>query len=53
MAAGDTTTTSWPVSSSGNGYDFTVTVDVQPGFQRQFAGRVENGEDLISDPAAA
>ncbi|WP_090869670.1 phosphocholine-specific phospholipase C [Paraburkholderia diazotrophica] len=53
LAAGGTTTTSWPVSSSGNWYDFSVTVDVQPGFLRRFAGRIENGEDLISDPAAA
>jgi phospholipase C len=53
VAPGRTAQTSWSVSSSGNWYDFIVTVDVQPAFLRRFAGRVENGQDLISDPAAA
>jgi phospholipase C len=43
--------TSWPVSASGNWYDFTVTVNAQPAFLRRFAGRIESGQDLISDPA--
>ncbi|WP_328806140.1 phospholipase domain-containing protein [Paraburkholderia solitsugae] len=38
---------------SGNWYDFSVTVDVQSTFLRRFAGWLENGRDLISDPAAA
>ena len=53
VAAGGRVETNWPVSSSGNWYDFSVTVDVQPAFLRRFAGRLENGYDLISDPAAA
>ncbi|MDE1005802.1 MAG: phospholipase C, phosphocholine-specific [Paraburkholderia fungorum] len=53
VAAGATAETSWPVASSGNWYDFSVTVDVQHAFLRRFAGRLENGSDLISDPAAA
>jgi phospholipase C len=43
----------WPVSAAGNWYDFTATVDVQPEFSRRFAGRMENGRTLVSDPAAA
>ncbi len=53
VAAGATAETNWPVASSGNWYDFSVTVDVQHAFLRRFAGRLENGSDLISDPAAA
>ncbi|WP_109479411.1 phospholipase C, phosphocholine-specific [Paraburkholderia sp. C35] len=53
VRAGSTVATLWPVSSSGNWYDLSVTVDDQPAFLRRFAGRVENGHDLISDPAAA
>ncbi len=39
---------SWKISDSGNWYDFTVYA---PGFERRFAGRMENGGNLISDPA--
>jgi len=39
---------SWKVSESGNWYDFTISA---PGFERRFAGRMENGGNLISDPA--
>lgn len=40
----------WPVGSQGNWYDFTVTTQ-QGSFRRRFAGRVETGKDLVSDPA--
>lgn len=40
----------WPIGHQGNWYDFTVTVD-QGGFRRRFAGRMETGEDGMSDPA--
>ena len=40
----------WPVGDSGNWYDFTVSAS---GFERRFAGRMENGGNLISDPAMA
>jgi phospholipase C len=53
VPAGGNVNKSWPVSASGNWYDFSVTVDTQPTFLRRFAGRMENGNDLISDPAAA
>jgi phospholipase C len=39
---------SWKVSDSGNWCDFTIGA---PGFERRFAGRMENGGNLISDPA--
>ncbi|AMV44284.1 hypothetical protein ATN79_20290 [Paraburkholderia caribensis] len=53
VAAGGMAETSWAVGASGNWYDFSVTVDVQGAFLRRFAGRLENGKDLLSDPAAA
>jgi phospholipase C len=37
----------WPVKNSDNWYDFSVSTD---GFERQFAGRVEDGKDHITDP---
>ncbi|SAL81598.1 phospholipase C [Caballeronia terrestris] len=53
VPAGGSVKKSWSVSASGNWYDFSVTVDTQRAFLRRFAGRLENGLDLISDPAAA
>ncbi|SMG59726.1 phosphocholine-specific phospholipase C [Paraburkholderia susongensis] len=53
VPAGGNVSKSWPVSASGNWYDFSVTVDTQSAFLRRFAGRLENGHDLVSDPAAA
>jgi phospholipase C len=32
-------------------YDFTVTVNSDPGFSRQLAGHVETGKASVSDPA--
>jgi len=43
----------WDVGSSGNWYDFSVVVDDFGGFERKLMGRVENGQDLITDPAMA
>ncbi|MFL6606308.1 MAG: phosphocholine-specific phospholipase C [Steroidobacteraceae bacterium] len=37
----------WSVADSGNWYDFTVKA---PEFERRFSGRIETGEDGISDP---
>lgn len=53
VAAGGAADTNWPVSASANWYDFSVTVAAQPAFLRRFAGRLESGSDLTSDPAAA
>ncbi|MFC0402127.1 phosphocholine-specific phospholipase C [Paraburkholderia rhizosphaerae] len=52
VPAGGNVSKSWLVAANGNWYDFSVTVDTQPAFLRRFAGRIENGHDLISDPAA-
>jgi len=41
----------WALKSSGNWYDFSVSVPALAGFTRRFAGRLETGEHLISDPA--
>jgi phospholipase C len=40
----------WSIKESGNWYDFTVTAE---GFERRFAGRMENGRASVSDPAMA
>ena len=48
VAPNATAERSWIVSDSGNWYDFTISA---PGFERRFAGRMENGDNLISDPA--
>ncbi|WP_175943417.1 phospholipase C, phosphocholine-specific [Caballeronia sp. BCC1704] len=42
---------SWAVTNSGNWYDFSVTSNASTAFKRRFAGRIENGKDLTSDPA--
>lgn len=38
----------WSVLACHNWYDFTVAAE---GFERRFAGRIENGEASFSDPA--
>ncbi|WP_326489715.1 phosphocholine-specific phospholipase C [Paraburkholderia sp. ZP32-5] len=53
VAAGSELSMSWLVAAHGNWYDLSVTADTEPAFLRRFAGRLENGRDLISDPAAA
>jgi phospholipase C len=40
----------WPISDSGNWYDLTISAN---GIERRFAGRMENGQNLTSDPAMA
>ena len=44
----ETATLFWPVAASGNWYDFSVRSE--NGFHRQFAGRMEDGKDHVSDP---
>jgi len=41
----------FPLASSGRWYDFSVSVAGQTDFSRRFAGRMENGQHGISDPA--
>ena len=50
VAPNATNEQSWKLTDSGNWYDFTVSVS---GFERRFAGRMENGKNLLSDPAMA
>ncbi len=38
----------WSLDGSHRWYDFTVSLG---GFERRFAGRLENGQDGVSDPA--
>lgn len=38
----------WSLDFSGGWYDFTVTAGA---FERRFAGRMETGQDSVSDPA--
>jgi phospholipase C len=48
IAANATGSLNWDLRASGGWYDLTVTSGV---WQRRFAGRMETGEDSISDPA--
>ncbi len=41
----------WSLRSSGLWYDLTLTVDGATSYERRLAGRVESGEDGVSDPA--
>jgi phospholipase C len=40
-----------PLRTNGNWYDFTVEVVGENSYSRRFAGRVETGRHLLSDPA--
>jgi phospholipase C len=48
VAANSTGSLSWAIGTSGQWYDFTVSGTA---FERRFAGRMETGQDGISDPA--
>jgi len=39
------------LSQSGRWYDFTIKQNPSSDFERRYMGRVENGEESISDPA--
>lgn len=43
----------WTLTDSGNWYDFSLTTDIGYLYRQRFAGRVETGQDSISDPAMA
>lgn len=51
VARGSTKSASFDVSGSGRWYDFAVTVQDDADFLRRLAGRIENGEPSVSDPA--
>ena len=48
VGGGSIATMTWDLADSGQWYDFTVTAG---SFARRFAGRIETGDDGISDPA--
>lgn len=53
VAAGKTHTQQWDLQESAQWYDFEVTSAQDSSFYRRFAGRVETGEDSVTDPAQA
>lgn len=40
----------WDMDDFGGWYDFSVSLVDDPSYQRRFAGRIETGQDSISDP---
>jgi phospholipase C len=50
VPVGSTTELELSLKASANWYDFTASA---PNFERRFAGRMETGQDGISDPAMA
>ena len=40
----------WNLKPTGSWYDFIITCDAYPGFQRRIAGRMETGRHSVSDP---
>jgi phospholipase C len=53
LPPGTRATRRFSIAGSGNWYDFSVRADIGPGYERRFAGRMENGANSISDPAMA
>lgn len=51
VSAGRDVVEEWDLEPSSGWYDVSVTVAELPGFERRLAGRLENGEHGISDPA--
>ncbi len=51
LKAGDEMERNWSLHKSAHWYDFSVTSDTLPGFERRFAGRIETGKHGLSDPA--
>jgi hypothetical protein len=49
--AGQTATQHWELKDVWQWYDFAVTCSQDAKFYRRFAGRVETGDDSVSDPA--
>lgn len=51
VKANETVTQHWQLADVGYWYDFAVTTDKDPKYYRRFAGRIETGQDSLSDPA--
>ena len=41
----------WDLAASGGWYDFTVACEALPGYVRRYAGRIDNGQATMTDPA--
>ncbi|EPF71387.1 phosphocholine-specific phospholipase C [Acinetobacter rudis] len=53
VAAGATHTQKWDLTESYHWYDFEVRSSQDTSYYRRFAGRVETGQDSVTDPAQA
>jgi hypothetical protein len=51
VASDESKDLTFSTSSTGNWYDFTVSVSGDCAVSRRFMGRMETGKDTISDPA--
>lgn len=51
LKAGQSVSQHWQLEDSWRWYDFAVTCSQDSKFYRRFAGRVETGDDSVSDPA--
>jgi phospholipase C len=51
LPPGQTTVLTFDIEGSHCWYDLTLIVPQIHGFRRRFAGRMETGEDSVSDPA--
>lgn len=50
LAPGESVQKTWSLADSASWYDFSVSSNVNSGFARRFAGRVETGKHGLSDP---
>jgi len=50
VAPKSTVDSTWDISTYGNWYDLSITLDSDSQFLRRVQGRMENGQTLISDP---
>jgi phospholipase C len=51
LEPGESLAKRWSLKHVQGWYDFTITVDDDPGFEYRLAGHLETGEDSTSDPA--
>ena len=51
LPAGGSINHLWDLDATGGWYDFTVSCAAIPGYARRFAGRFDNGQPTMTDPA--